>query len=69
MDQATHSKIVSSTLGIANDVIRDLSKRGKYPDLLLPMCVPRRPDAVLEPTKLQVSNPTHEPRPRAFEGG
>jgi type I restriction enzyme M protein len=30
MDQATHSKIVSFIWGIADDVLRDLFKRGKY---------------------------------------
>jgi hypothetical protein len=29
MDQATHSKIVSFLWGIADDVLRDLFKRGK----------------------------------------
>ena len=52
MDQATHNKIVSFIWGIADDVLRDLFKRGKYPDVILPMCVIRRMDAVLEPTKL-----------------
>ena len=51
MDQATHNKIVSFIWGIADDVLRDLFKRGKYPDVILPMCVIRRMDAVLEPTK------------------
>jgi type I restriction enzyme M protein len=54
MDQATHNKIVSFLWGIADDVLRDLFKRGKYPDVILPMCVIRRLDAVLEPTKAQV---------------
>jgi type I restriction enzyme M protein len=54
MDQATHNKIVSFIWGIADDVLRDLFKRGKYPDVILPMCVIRRMDAVLEPTKQQV---------------
>jgi type I restriction enzyme M protein len=54
MDQATHSKIVSFIWGIADDVLRDLFKRGKYPDVILPMCVIRRIDAVLEPTKQKV---------------
>ena len=51
MDQATHNKIVSFIWGIADDVLRDLLRRGKYPDVILPMCVLRRLDAVLEPTK------------------
>jgi type I restriction enzyme M protein len=37
-------------------VLRDLFKRGKYPDVILPMCVIRRMDAVLEPTKQNVLN-------------
>src|SRR6058998_3801073 len=54
MDQATHNKIVSFIWGIADDVLRDLFKRGKYPDVILPMCVIRRMDAVLEPAKQKV---------------
>ncbi|MDA0244789.1 MAG: class I SAM-dependent DNA methyltransferase [Chloroflexi bacterium] len=54
MNQATHNKIVSFLWGIADDVLRDLFKRGKYPDVILPMCVIRRMDAVLEPTKQAV---------------
>jgi type I restriction enzyme M protein len=54
MDQATHNKIVSFLWGIADDVLRDLFKRGKYPDVILPMCVLRRLDAVLEPTQKTV---------------
>jgi type I restriction enzyme M protein len=54
VDQATHNKIVSFIWGIADDVLRDLFKRRKYPDVILPMCVIRRMDAVLEPTKQAV---------------
>ena len=54
MDQATHNKIVSFIWGIADDVMRDIFRRGKYPDVILPMCVIRRMDAVLEPTKKSV---------------
>ena len=54
MDQATHNRIVSFIWGIADDVLRDLFKRGKYPDVIQPMCVLRRMDAVLEPTKQAV---------------
>src|SRR5580704_7986111 len=43
MDQATHSKIVS--------LLWESPTRGKYPDFILPMCVLRRRDAVLEATK------------------
>ena len=37
--------------GIANDVLRDLYVRGKYRDVILPMTVLRRLDAVLENSK------------------
>ena len=40
--------------GIADDVLRDLYVRGKYRDVILPMTVLRRLDAVLEPTKAAV---------------
>src|ERR1700737_4259360 len=54
MDEAVHNNMVSFIWGIADDVLRDLFKRGKYPDVILPMCVIRRMDAVLEPTKKAV---------------
>src|SRR5947209_13467024 len=40
--------------GIADDVLRDLFGRTKYRDVILPMTVLRRLDAVLEPTKQAV---------------
>jgi type I restriction enzyme M protein len=40
--------------GIADDVLRDVYVRGKYRDVILPMTVIRRLDAVLEPTKAAV---------------
>ncbi len=40
--------------GIANDVLRDLYVRGKYRDVILPMIIIRRLDAVLEDTKQSV---------------
>ncbi len=40
--------------GIADDVLRDLYVRGKYRDVILPMTVLRRLDAVLEETKSDV---------------
>lgn len=36
---------------VADEVLRDLYVRGKYRDVILPMTVLRRLDAVLEPTK------------------
>jgi len=54
MDQTTHNKKVSFIWCIAADVLRDLFKRGKYPDVILPMCVIRRMDAVLAPAQPKV---------------
>ena len=45
------SWITNFIWGIADDVLRDLYVRGKYRDVILPMTVLRRLDAVLEPTK------------------
>ena len=42
--------------GIADDVLRDLYVRGKYRDVILPMTVLRRLDAVLEGSKQAVLN-------------
>src|ERR1043166_10273562 len=54
MNGSQYSKIVSFIWGIADDVLRDLFGRGKYRDVILPMTVLRRLDAVLEPTKQAV---------------
>ena len=51
MDSSVHNSIVSFIWGIADDVLRDVYQRGKYRDVILPMTVIRRLDAVLEPTK------------------
>ena len=51
MNQSTHNAIVNFIWGIADDVLRDVYVRGKYRDVILPMTVIRRLDAVLEPTK------------------
>lgn len=42
--------------GIADDALRDLYVRGKYRDVILPMIVLRRLDAVLEPTNEAVQS-------------
>jgi type I restriction enzyme M protein len=54
IDQATLNRISSFIWSITDDVLRDLFRRGKYPDVILPMCVIRRFDSVLEPTKKKV---------------
>jgi type I restriction enzyme M protein len=46
--------ITSFIWGIADDVLRDVFVRGKYRDVILPMIVIRRLDALLEPTKQAV---------------
>ena len=51
MDSALHSRIISFIWGIADDVLRDLYVRGKYRDVILPMVVLRRLDALLEESK------------------
>lgn len=51
MDHRLHNQIVSFIWGIADDCLRDVYVRGKYRDVILPMTVIRRLDAVLEPTK------------------
>ena len=56
MDNQTHNQIVSFIWGIADDCLRDVYVRGKYRDVILPMTVIRRLDAVLEDTKDAVLN-------------
>jgi len=51
MDQAQLNWITNFIWGIADDCLRDIFVRGKYRDVILPMTVLRRLDAVLEPTK------------------
>jgi type I restriction enzyme M protein len=54
MDQAQLSWITNFIWNIADDCLRDVFVRGKYRDVILPMTVLRRLDAVLEPTKVAV---------------
>ena len=54
MDQPQLSWITDFIWNIADDVLRDVFVRGKYRDVILPMTVLRRLDAVLEPTKQDV---------------
>ncbi|MCA0447330.1 MAG: type I restriction-modification system subunit M [Bacteroidetes bacterium] len=51
MNTAVHNKLVSFIWSIADDNLRDVYVRGKYRDVILPMVVLRRLDALLEPTK------------------
>ena len=54
MNNEQFNKIVSFIWGIADEILRDVLVRGKYRDVILPMVVIRRLDAVLEPTKEKV---------------
>ena len=54
MNQTVHNKLVSFIWSIADDCLRDIYVRGKYRDVILPMVVLRRLDALLEPTKTAV---------------
>ena len=51
MDNQVHNSIVSFIWGIADDCLRDVYVRGKYRDVILPMTVIRRLDALLEDSK------------------
>lgn len=54
MNHAAHNKLVSFIWSIADDCLRDVYVRGKYRDVILPMVVLRRLDALLEPSKDKV---------------
>jgi len=54
MTNGNLSWIANFIWAIADDVLRDVYVRGKYRDVILPMAVIRRLDAVLEPTKQDV---------------
>ena len=54
MNQAVHNRLVSFIWSIADDCLRDVYVRGKYRDVILPMVVLRRLDALLESTKDEV---------------
>ena len=51
MDNQIYNSIVSFIWGIADDCLRDVYVRGKYRDVILPMTVIRRLDAMLEDSK------------------
>ena len=54
MQDTQLNRISNFLWSVSDDVLRDLYVRGKYRDVILPMTVLRRLDAVLEPTKQQV---------------
>ena len=51
MDNQVHNQIVSFIWSIADDCLRDVYVCGKYRDVILPMTVIRRLDALLEDSK------------------
>jgi len=51
MNQTVHNRLISFIWSIADECLRDVYVRGKYRDVILPMVVLRRLDALLEPTK------------------
>ena len=51
MNQTVHNRLIAFIWSIADDCLRDVYVRGKYRDVILPMVVLRRLDALLEPTK------------------
>lgn len=58
--ELNHNQIVALIWSIADDVLRDVFLRGQYRDVILPMVVLRRLDALLEPTKEAVEQELKE---------
>ena len=58
--ETSHNQLVSFIWSIADDVLRDVFLRGQYRDVILPMVVLRRLDALLEPTKVEVEQEIKE---------
>jgi len=54
MNFAQHNMIVNFIWSVTDDCLRDVYVRGKYRDVILPLVVIRRIDAILEPTKADV---------------
>ena len=51
-----YTRLVNFIWSIADDCLRDVFVRGKYRDVILPMTVIRRFDAVIEPKKKEILN-------------
>ena len=54
MQDTQLNRISNFIWSVSDDLLRDVYSRGRYRDVILPMTVLRRLDAVLEPTKQQV---------------
>ena len=66
--ESNYNQIVSLIWNIADDVLRDVFLRGQYRDVILPMVVLRRLDALLEPTKDAVEQELKEQKEMGLEG-
>ena len=64
---SNYNQIVSLIWNIADDVLRDVFLRGQYRDVILPMVVLRRLDALLEPTKDAVEQELKEQKEMGLE--
>ncbi len=67
MDNSQHNRLVAFIWSIADDCLRDVYVRGKYRDVILPMTVLRRLDALLEPTKKAVLEAQKEQKKENYE--
>ncbi len=65
--ETNQNQIVSLIWNIADDVLRDVFLRGQYRDVILPMVVLRRLDALLEPTKEAVEQELKEQKEMGLE--
>lgn len=65
--ESSYNQIVSLIWNIADDVLRDVFLRGQYRDVILPMVVLRRLDALLEPTKGDVEKEVKEEKELGLE--
>lgn len=54
MEQSQFQPIINFIWSVADDLLRDVYVKGKYRDIILPMTIIRKVDAVLEPTKDKV---------------
>ena len=65
--ETNYNQIVSLIWNIADDVLRDVFLRGQYRDVILPMVVLRRLDALLEPTKVKVEEELQQQKEMELE--
>ncbi len=65
--ESSFDQMVSLIWNIADDVLRDVFLRGQYRDVILPMVVLRRLDALLEPTKEEVDKEVKEEKAAGYE--